>query len=271
LEAIKAGMVHINTAIPPLADGSGNPSLFNVAMNARALGYKTMVNEAPLRLASKFLFACASQENLPIGKTPEYDYAQYIHQIPGGMISNLRHQLSRVGMDNKIDQTLEEAAQVRADFGYPIMVTPLSQFVGSQAAINVIVGERYKQVTDQTIEYAMGIWGKEGAQFMDQNVKEKILNRPRAKEIAGRPHPTDTLEELRKKYGGKNDEELLLRFFSSKEDVDRMYAAGTARSYANGGNPLVNLVGELSKQKDRSSVFIQRPGFTLRMQRRSAL
>ena len=63
---------------------------------------------------------------------------------------------------------------------------------------------------------------------MDQNVKEKILNRPRAKEIAGRPHPTDTLQELRKKYGGKNDEELLLRFFSSKEDVDRMYAAGPA-------------------------------------------
>ena len=271
LEAIKAGMVHINTAIPPLADGSGNPSLFNVAMNARALGYKTMINEAPLREASAFLMACARQDNLPIGKTPEYDYAQYVHQIPGGMISNLRHQLSRVGMDDKIDQTLEEAAQVRADFGYPIMVTPLSQFVGSQAAINVIVGERYKQVTDQTIEYAMGIWGKEGAQFMAQNVKEKILNRPRAKEIAGRPHPTDTLEELRKKYGGKNDEELLLRYFSSKEDVDRMYAAGPARTYASGGNPLVNLVGELSKQNDRSSVFIQRPGFTLRMQRRSAV
>ena len=82
---------------------------------------------------------------------------------------------------------MEEAAQVRADFGYPIMVTPLSQFVGSQAAINVIVGERYKQVTDQTIEYAMGIWGKEGTAFMDANVKEKILNRPRAKEIAERP------------------------------------------------------------------------------------
>ena len=106
---------------------------------------------------------------------------------------------------------------------------------------------------------------------MDENVKEKILNRPRAKEIADRPHPTDSLEELRKKYGGKNDEELLLRFFSSKEDVDRMYAAGPARTYTNGGNPLVDLVGELSKHKDRSSVFIQRPGFTLRLQRRSAV
>ncbi|HEX9453712.1 MAG TPA: hypothetical protein VGA27_05115 [Candidatus Binatia bacterium] len=272
LEAIKAGMLHINAAVPPLANGSGNPSIFTVAMNARALGYKTMIDEAPLREASKFLTACAKSENLPIGKTPEYDYAQYVHQIPGGMISNLRHQLSRVGMANKIDQTLEEAAQVRTDFGYPIMVTPLSQFVGSQAAINVIIGERYKQVTDQTIEYAMGIWGKEGAEFMDKNVKEKILNRPRAKEIAERPHPTDTLQELRKKYGsdGASDEEILLRFFSSKEDVDKMHATGPARSYSDHGNPLLNLVTELSKQSERNSVFVQNPNFTLRLARRRA-
>jgi len=272
LEAIKAGMVHINTAIPPLANGSGNPSIFNVAMNARALGYETRVNEEPLRQAAKFLTACAIQENLPIGKTPEYDYAQYVHQIPGGMISNLRYQLQRVGIENKIDQTLEEAARVRADFGYPIMVTPLSQFVGSQAAINVIVGERYKQVTDQTIEYAMGIWGKEGAAYMNANVKEKILNRPRAKEIAERPHPTDTLQELRKKYGsdGASDEEILLRFFSSKEDVDKMHAAGPARTYGTNGNPLLNLVAELCKQPERNRVYIQRPNFTLRLERRSA-
>ncbi len=122
--------------------------------------------------------ACAKQDNLPIGKTPEYDYAQYVHQIPGGMISNLRHQLSRVGMENKIAQTLEEAAQVRAEFGYPIMVTPLSQFVGSQAAINVIVGERYKQVTDQTIEYAMGIWGKEGARVHGPKRQRKNTQSP---------------------------------------------------------------------------------------------
>jgi oxaloacetate decarboxylase alpha subunit len=264
-------MTHINTAIPPLADGSGNPSLFNVAMNARALGYKTLIDEEPLRQVAKFLTACAKQENLPVGKTPEYDYAQYVHQIPGGMISNLRHQLSRVGMENKIEQTLDEAAQVRADFGYPIMVTPLSQFVGSQAAINVIVGERYKQVTDQTIEYAMGVWGKEGAEFMDANVKEKILNRPRAKEIADRPHPTDTLEELRRKYGGPsgNDEEVLLRFFTSEEEMNKMRAAGPARTYSSNGNPLLDLVAQLARQKERNSVFIQRPGFSLRMNKRS--
>jgi oxaloacetate decarboxylase alpha subunit len=272
LEAIKAGMTNINAAIPPLADGSSNPSVFNVAMNARALGYKTLLDEKPLREVAKFLTACAKRDHLPIGKTPEYDYGQYVHQIPGGMISNLRYQLRRVGMEHKIDQTLEEAAQVRAEFGYPIMVTPLSQFVGSQAAINVIVGERYKEVTDQTIEYAMGIWGKEGAALMDPNVKEKILNRPRAAEIAERPHPTDSLQDLRRKYGGPgvSDEEVLLRFFSSKEDVERMRGAGPARTYTFDHNPVLNLVETVSKQTERNSVYIHNRSFTLRLERRRA-
>ncbi|HEY7553783.1 MAG TPA: hypothetical protein VIH18_03175 [Candidatus Binatia bacterium] len=272
LEAIKAGMTHVNTAIPPLADGSSNPSVFNVAKNARAMGFTALVNDEPLRLVARHFTACAKKENLPIGKTPEYDYAQYVHQIPGGMISNLRHQLRLVGMENKLDQTLEEAAQVRAEFGYPIMVTPLSQFVGSQAAINVIVGERYKQVTDQTIEYAMGIWGKEGAKFMDAAVKDKILNRPRAKEIAERPHPSDSLQDLRRKYGGPgvSDEEILLRFFSSKEDVDKMKAAGPARAYTTNGTPLLNLVAQLIKRPRQDSVYIRRGDFALRLEKRQS-
>jgi oxaloacetate decarboxylase (Na+ extruding) subunit alpha len=273
LEAITAGMTSVNTAIPPLADGSSNPSVFNVAMNARALGFKTLIDEAPLRRVADHFTACAKQDGLPIGKTPEYNYAQYVHQIPGGMISNLRHQLRRVGMEDKVDQTLEEAAQVRAEFGYPIMVTPLSQFVGSQAAINVIVGERYKQVTDQSIEYAMGIWGKEGAALMDPAIKEKILDRPRAKEIAERPHPDDSLRDLRRKYGGGgvSDEEVVSRFFTSKEDVERMRAAGAPRAYTTNGNPLLNLVEELSKDSKRSRVIIRRPYFSLRMEKRRVI
>src|SRR5207302_4956244 len=110
--------------------------------------------------------------------------SQYLHQVRGGMIANLRHQLRVVGMEDKVQAILEEAARVRAEFGFPIMVTPLSQFVGSQAAINVIVGERYKEVTDQVIKFALGHAGAEGARDMDPNVKDKILDRPRAKEWA---------------------------------------------------------------------------------------
>jgi len=78
---------------------------------------------------------------------------------------------------------------------------------------------------------------------------------------------------LRKKYGsdGASDEEILLRFFTSKEEVDKMHAAGPARSYSPNGNPLLNLVAEISKPTERNSVYIQRPNFSLRLEKRRAL
>ena len=97
----------------------------------------------------------------------EYDYAQYMHQVPGGMISNLGHQLRQVGKEGRLQAVLEETVHVRADFGYPIMVTPLSQFVGSQAAINVIVGERYKEVTDQVDPLRARLHGEDAVGLMD--------------------------------------------------------------------------------------------------------
>src|SRR6516165_12377907 len=105
------------------------------------------------------------------------------------MLSNLRFQLRKVGMEHKYPQALEESIRVREEFGYPIMVTPLSQFVGSQAAINVIVGERYKQVTDQVILYALGQHGEDAVALMKPEVRDKILDRPRGRELAAVARP----------------------------------------------------------------------------------
>src|SRR6266480_1716959 len=270
LEAIQRGMNSINTAIPPLADGSSNPSIFNVAANARAMGYQPIVDEEPIRPVAKHFTTIAKQENLPIGETPEYDYAQYVHQIPGGMISNLRYQLRRVGMEDKIEQTLEEAVRVRAEFGYPIMVTPLSQFVGSQAAINVIVGERYKEVTDQVIKFALGHAGAEGARDMDPNVKEKILDRPRAKEWAKWQPDEPTADEMRRRLGaeGTSDEELLLRWIVGREDIEAMRANPRPLEYLNSEQPLVNLLQQLSKRTNNRQIHVQTPGFSVTLERR---
>ena len=153
LEAVKLGITTLHTAIPPLANGSSQPSVLNVAKNLRALGYTPVFHEKEVRPVEEHFTAVAKRDGLPIGKPLAYDESQYLHQVPGGVISNLRHQLRLIGKEDCLEQTLEEAARVRADFGYPIMVTPLSQFVVSQAAINVIVGERYKEVTDQVIQY----------------------------------------------------------------------------------------------------------------------
>jgi len=269
LEAVKLGIKIVNTALPPLADGSSNPSLFNVAKNLRALGYQTLIDEEILKPVSEHFTYIAKREGFPIGAPVEYDYSQYQHQVPGGMISNLRFQLRKVGMESKIDQALEETMRVRAELGYPIMVTPLSQFVGSQAAINVMVGERYKEVTDQIIQYALGYWGKEGADLMAPEVKAKILDRPRGKEWSEWQPPEPSVAEIRKKMNAENvsDEELLLRWNLGVDEIDAMRAAGAPEEYLTARQPLVNLLDALSKRSDYRQIVIQKGEMVLSLNR----
>jgi oxaloacetate decarboxylase alpha subunit len=271
LEAVKLGIKIVNTALPPLADGSSNPSLFNVAKNLRALGYKTLIDEEILKPVSDHFTYIAKREGFPIGEPVEYDYSQYQHQVPGGMISNLRFQLRKVGMESKIDQALEETMRVRAELGYPIMVTPLSQFVGSQAAINVIVGERYKEVTDQIIQYALGYWGKEGAELMAPEVKAKIMDRPRAREWAQWQPPEPSVTELRKKMNAENvsDEEFLLRWNLNVEEIEAMRAAGAPKEYLTARQPLVNLLNALAKRTDYRQIVIQKGDMRVSLNRGS--
>jgi oxaloacetate decarboxylase alpha subunit len=270
LEAIKLGVKILHTAVPPLANGSSQPSIFNVSANARALGYKTGVDLAAIKPVEKHFAFIAKREGHAIGAPREYDHAQYLHQVPGGMISNLRHQLRLMRMEGQLQATLEEAGRVRAEFGYPIMVTPLAQFVGSQAAINVITGERYKEVTDQAIQYALGHWGKEGPLVMDPDVKDKILSRPRAKEWQGWTPPELSLDEVRRKFGAADvsDEELILRVIAGESAVNAMLAAGAPKEYLNAGRPLLALIGEITRRKDCRQVFIQKTGLTLRIEKR---
>jgi oxaloacetate decarboxylase alpha subunit len=273
LEAIKLGIKTVNTAIPPLADASSNPSVFNVARNARALGYKPMIDEEMINPVADHFAFIAKQEGFPVGAPVEYDYAQYLHQVPGGMISNLGHQLRRVGMGDRLGEALEEAVRVRGDLGYPIMVTPLSQFVGSQAAINVILGERYKEVTDQVIQYALGLWGEEGSATMDADVKDRILDRPRAREMAHWKPPEPSVEEVRRKLGGPgvSDEELLLRWLLTKDEIGAMRTAGPPKEYLNARQPLVTLIEELTKRKDCSQIQVQRKGLSVTLEKRNSL
>ena len=269
LEAIKLGVNILHTAIPPLANGSSQPSIFNVAANARALGFKPIVDLEAIQPVENHFTFIAKREGHPIGAQREYDHAQYLHQVPGGMISNLRHQLRAMGMDNRLQETLEEAGRVRAEFGYPIMVTPLAQFVGSQAAINIITGERYKEVTDQSIQYALGHWGKEAPLVMDAAVKDKILSRPRAKEWQNWSPPDLSLQQVRQKFGGPgvSDEELVLRVIAGAAAVRAMLAAGAPKKYLSASQPLVRLIGELAKRRDCRQVYIQKNGFTLRLEK----
>ena len=248
LEAVKQGVSHIHTAVPPLAYGSSQPSVFNVEANLRALGYDPDVDVSALRPVEKHFTHIAKREGLPIGAPLEYDQTQYLHQVPGGMISNLRYQLQKVGMAHHVEETLAEAIQVRAEFGYPIMVTPLAQFVGSQAGINVMVGERYKEVTDEVIQYALGHWGREAVEVMDKDVRAKILDRSRTEALAKREVSDLSLREIRKKLGNNlTDEELILRTYIDEDAVTIARNAPPPRPYPSARHPLVQLVEDLTR------------------------
>ncbi len=272
LEAIKLGVDTLHTSIPPLANGSAQPSIFNVARNAEALGYHPLVDIGAVKPVEEHFTYVAKREGHPIGAQREYDHGQYLHQVPGGMISNLRHQLRTMGMEDRLQETLDEAGRVRAEFGYPIMVTPLAQFVGSQAAINVITGERYKEVTDQSIQYALGHWGKEAPEVMDVDIKDKILSHPRARDWAKWTPPDLSLEQVREKFGGPgvSDEELVLRVIAGEAAVKAMLAAGAPKEYLSARQPLVRLIGELARRQDCRQVFLQKNGFMLRIEKKTA-
>jgi oxaloacetate decarboxylase alpha subunit len=272
LEAVKLGIRIVNTGVPPLADGSALPSIFNVARNLRALGYETRIDERMLRLVSEHFTIIAKREGFPLGVPAEYDEEIYQHQVPGGMISNLSHQLSQVGKEAHVEEALEETSRVRVEFGYPIMVTPLSQFVGSQAAINVIVGRRYEQVTDQVIRYALGHFGEEAVTAMDQDVRARILDRPRAREIVAQTREHPTIDDIRRALDGANisDEELLLRWLLPREEIAAMRAAGPAKDYVTAGHPLVRLMAELMQSPHGNLIEVTKPGFALKLARRAA-
>ena len=108
---------------------------------------------------------------------------------------------------------------------------------------------------------------------MSPGIKDKVLSRGRAGEIAKRELPQASLQAVRQRFGGSgvSDEEVLLRFFTSKADVENMRAAGPARLYSNGGNPLLRLLQEITRPTNRASVFIQRGALSVRLARKSAL
>jgi oxaloacetate decarboxylase alpha subunit len=272
LEAVKFGVTTLHTAIPPLANGSSQPAVLNTVKNLRALGHAPVIDDAKIKPIEEHFAAVAKRDGLAFGQPVEYDHAQYRHQVPGGMISNLRHQLRLVGMEDKLEATLEEASHVRAEFGYPIMVTPLSQFVATQAAINVIAGERYKEVTDQVIQYAIGLWGKEAPGLMDPAVKDKILSRSRAKEFQRHVPPDQSLKEVRRRLGGPSvsDEELILRVYAGPEPVQAMHAAGPSTPHLTAKQPLMSLITELSKKKNFAHIAIGKSNFSVTLEKRRA-
>jgi oxaloacetate decarboxylase alpha subunit len=191
------------------------------------MGYTANLNEEALKNYSTRLMEIAEQQGRPKGAPVEYDLAYYQHQVPGGMVTTLKRQLSEAGKADRLEEVIEEISRVREELGYPIMVTPLSQFVATQATLNVISGERYKVIPDSIIEYIAGYHGAPPA-AVNQAVLDKIYRLPKAKKILEEEFPQPSVAEIRRHMGigpKVSDEEFLLRYALSEDEVNAMLAA----------------------------------------------
>jgi pyruvate/oxaloacetate carboxyltransferase len=213
LEGIKCGVTTLHTAVAPLANATSLPSIESILKNGRRMGFESDIDEDALATVSAHFRKIAEEEGLPVGVPREYDLFYYDHQVPGGMMTNLMRQLKELKMEGRLDEILEEVVHVRRDFGYPVMATPYSQIVGAQAMENVVSGERYKNIPDETIKYALGYYIKPVVP-LDANLMDRIMGLTRTKELQNW-EPVGflkSIDELRQEVGpGLSDDDLLLK------------------------------------------------------------
>ena len=223
VEGVQAGFQVVHTASGPLSRGTSQPEVVNTVRNLEAAGYEHALDLEAEAIVAEHFREVARAKGLPSGAPREFDGAYYNHQLPGGMVTTTRRMLEELRRPELFDQVLEEVTRVRAEMGYPILVTPVSQFVASQAARNVIDPERWANVSDETVRYFLGHYGDPVAP-LDPDVAERVLSRPGVDKL--RQLEPLSLEGARQRFGNRiSEEELLLRLTMPAEQVDAMVAA----------------------------------------------
>ena len=204
LKAVEAGCDVIDTAISPFSGGTSQPATETLAYALREFGYEVDLDDDKLLKMANY-FKPIRAEFLEKGTLNPISMATdtqcLTYQIPGGMLSNLLSQLKTLNALDKFDEALLETPRVRKDMGYPPLVTPTSQLVGTQAVQNVLAGERYKNVGAEIKAYCRGEYGRTPAPI-DPEIRAKILNGEEP--LKGRyadTLPTDVYEKAAEKLG----------------------------------------------------------------------
>ena len=245
LEAVELGADVLHTSIAPLANGAGQPSTQRIVRDLRALGYVVNVDDTRINAISDRLATIAEDEGKPLGRPVEYDGMHYMHQLPGGMLSNFRSQLETAGLSHRYDELLHEVARVRAELAFPIMITPFAQFVGTQAVLNMMSGDRYSVVPNEIKKYALGHYGTLMAPIEPELLKRIVANG--ASNIAPERMPIPPmLPDLRARYPQDDIDALLLRAMFAGTQVDEMQKAKAAGLRADeSARPLLGLIKSL--------------------------
>jgi oxaloacetate decarboxylase (Na+ extruding) subunit alpha len=270
LIGVEAGVRRLHTASRAMANGPSLPSTEMTLANLEARGHTHDIDPATLEPVARHMAAVAQQEGHPVGGlVNEYDARIYDHQLPGGMTGTFKAQLAQHGMEDRFDAVLEEIPRVREELGHPVSATPFSQFIGTQALMNILSGERYSTTIDELALYVQGAYGQPPAPI-DQDAKDRILSTPRGRELTGWTRPTLTLDEVRREYAGTtaiSDDELLRLHFAPLEDVQATRAAGPMRPDYPLRDPVSELVALALDRRNVRRLTIQSGEMTVDLRR----
>ncbi len=226
LKSIEAGADIIDTAISPLAGGTSQPSAEDMHVVIKEMGLVSPLNIEKLEELADF-FAKVKEKYIELGTLPvkmlSSDPKGLIYQVPGGMLSNLYSQLKSMNKEESFEKILSEIPVVRKDLGYPPLVTPMSQMVGSQATFNVIMGERYKMVPTEIKDYLRGFYGKSPAPI-DEKFKKSIIGDLSVIEDRPANHLNSLYDYYKDKYADKlKSEEDLMTYILFPEAAEDFF------------------------------------------------
>ena len=214
LMAILAGVDIVDTALSPLGNGTSQPATEPLVATLKGTGYDTGIQiEKLLPIVKHFktVEKRLKDDGILTDKVKGIEVNTLIYQVPGGMLSNLINQLKKAGKEDKLMDCLAEVPNVRKDCGYPPLVTPSSQIVGTQAVLNVIMGERYKMVTKETKDLFAGKYGKLPMPI-NEDVAKKVLGD--AERITYRP-----ADDLKPEYEEVKKKVIEMGYYEKEEDV----------------------------------------------------
>ncbi|HJJ58732.1 MAG TPA: pyruvate/oxaloacetate carboxyltransferase [Methanocorpusculum sp.] len=210
--AIEAGVDILDTALSPFAGGTSQPATESIVASLAGTGRDTKISLSTLRTAKNEAAKVRAKYNPIINPiSVRIDSDVLVYQLPGGMISNLVSQLKEQNALDRFDEVLSELPKVRADLGYPPLVTPTSQIVGTQSVLNVLTGSRYGTVTNEVRDYLKGLYGRSPKE-MDAAFVKSIIGEE--KRITCRP--ADTLDPVYDKMKADAEAQGLVR---KEEDV----------------------------------------------------
>lgn len=212
LKAIEAGVDIVDTAISPFAMGTSQPPTEPMVATLAGTPYDTGLDLAKLNVVRDHFQPIRDNymaEGILNPKMLGVDVNTLLYQVPGGMLSNLVSQLQMQNAVDKYDEVLKEVPRVREDLGYPPLVTPLSQMVGTQAVLNVVLGERYKMVPKEIKAYVRGEYGKTAVAISDE-IRHKIIGDEPVIEC----RPADLLEPQL-----EENRKLIAEYMEQEEDV----------------------------------------------------